>query len=121
MSSEKTILVEKIKKWLEIENKILALQHELKDIKKNKKLLSLELTDIMKHKQLECIDVTQGKILYTKSKSKKGINKNYLESILNKFYDNDDKAKKLCEYILENRETVEKENIKLKLHKNNIK
>ena len=29
--NDKTILVDKIKKWLEIENKILSLQKELKD------------------------------------------------------------------------------------------
>jgi hypothetical protein len=37
---------------------------------------------------------------------------NYLKFIIN-----DDKAKELCEFILENREIVEKENIRLKLHK----
>ena len=36
---------------------------------------------------------------------------------LTKYLDNDDKAKELCDFILENRETVEKENIRLKLHK----
>jgi len=71
----------------------------------------------MKNKQLDSIDVNQGQILYTKNKSKKGINKKYLEVVLTKYLDNDDKAKELCEFILENREIVEKENIRLKLHK----
>ena len=115
--AEKAILVDKIKKWLDSESKIAALQREIKELRKNKKQLSNDLTDIMKHKQLECIDVTQGQILYTKNKSKKGINKKYLEDILSKFYTDQDKAKELCEYILENRETTEKENIRLKLYK----
>jgi hypothetical protein len=115
--NDKTILVDKIKRWLEIENKILSLQRELKEVKKNKKQISLDLTDIMKSKNLDSIDVNQGKILYTKNKSKKGINKKFLEDVLNKFYEDNNKAKEICEYILENRETVEKENIRLKLHK----
>ena len=115
--TEKAILVEKIKRWLDIENKILSSQKELKELKKQKKNISTDLTEIMKNKQLDSIDVNQGKILYTKNKSKKGINKKYLEVVLTKYLDNDDKAKELCDFILENIETVEKENILLKLHK----
>ena len=115
--NDKQILVEKIKRWLDTENKILSLQKELKEYKKNKKQISVELSEIMKTKQLECIDVTQGKIIYTKNKSKKGINKKFLEEVLSKYYENDIKAKEMCDYILENREIVEKENIRLKLHK----
>jgi hypothetical protein len=115
--SEKTILVDKIKRWLDVENKILNIQKELKELKKQKQLISNDLTEVMKTKQLDSIDVNQGKILYVKNKSKKGINKQYLENVLNKYYENDDKAKEICEYILENREIIEKENIRLKLHK----
>lgn len=113
----KAVLVEKIKRWLDSESKIKSLQNEIKELRKNKKQLSNDLTDIMKHKQLECIDVTQGQILYTKHTSKKGINKKYLEDVLSKFYTNQEQAKEMCEYILENRETIEKENIRLKLYK----
>lgn len=115
--TEKAILVEKIKRWLDIENKILSSQKELKELKKQKKNISTDLTEIMKNKQLDSIDVNQGKILYTKNTSKKGINKKFLENVLNKFYEDNDKAKEICDYILENRETIEKENIRLKLHK----
>jgi len=115
--SEKSILVEKIKRWLDVEKKIISFQKEIKELKKQKKNISIDLTEIMKNKQLDSIDVNQGQILYTKNKSKKGINKKYLEVVLTKYLDNDDKAKELCEFILENREIVEKENIRLKLHK----
>jgi hypothetical protein len=115
--NDKSILVDKIKKWLDTENKILNIQKELKELKKNKKQISVELSEIMKNKNLDCIDVTQGKILYTKNKSKKGINKKYLETVLTKFYENNEQAKEICDFILENRETIEKENIRLKLHK----
>jgi hypothetical protein len=115
--ADKALLVDKIKKWLESENKINSLQKELKEIKKHKKQLTTDLTEIMKTKQLECIDVTQGQILYTKNQSKKGINKKYLTETLGKFYEDPDRAKELCEFILDNRETTVKENIRLKVYK----
>lgn len=114
---EKTILIEKIKKWLDYESRINIIQKELKDIKKSKKILSDDLTEIMKNKKLECIDVTQGQILYTKSNVKKGINKKYLADVLNKYFDDTSQANEICQYILENREIHIKENIKLKKDK----
>ena len=115
---DKAILVEKIKRWLDCETKINSIQKELKEIKKNKKQLSMELNEIMKHKQLECIDVTHGQILYTQTKTKKGINKKYLAEVLTKFYKDQEHAKEVCQFILENRESSVKENIKLKSYKN---
>ena len=115
--NDKSILVEKIKRWLELENKISANQKELKDLRKQKTQLSLDLSTIMKSKQLECIDVTQGQILYTKTQTKKGINKKYLSDILKTYYKNDDRATEICNFILENRESTVKENIRLKSYK----
>ena len=115
--NDKSILVDKIKRWLEFEVKINNLQKELKELKKNKKQLTLDLSEIMKNKQLECIDVTQGQILYTTSHTKKGINKKYLADVLSKYYKNHEQAKEICEFILENRESSTKENIRYKLYK----
>ena len=115
--SDKTILVEKIKRWLDLESKISANQRELKELRKQKTQLSVELSVIMKSKQLECIDVTQGQILYTKKETKKGINKKYLSDILKTYYKNDEHAAEICNFILENRESTVKENIRLKTYK----
>ena len=115
--SDKSILVDKIKRWLELENKITINQRELKELRKQKSQLSIDLSSIMKTKQLECIDVTQGQILYTKKETKKGINKKYLSDILKTYYKNDDRANEICNFILENRESTVKENIRLKAYK----
>jgi len=111
---EKEILVTKIKKWLEYESKINELQKQLKEVKKNKAVLSNDLKEIMKSKDLDCIDVNQGKILYTTTNVKKGINKKYLANVLTKFFENETRANEVCDFILENRESQMKENIKLK-------
>jgi len=114
---DKSLLIQKIKKWLEYESKIAALQKEMKELKKNKVVLSNELKVIMKNKDLECIDITDGKILYTTTEVKKGINKKYLADVLNKYFEDTDRADEICKFILENRETNIKENIKLKKDK----
>ena len=102
--SDKTVLVEKIKKWLDTESKINNIQKDLKELRKLKKNLSTDLSLIMKTKQLECIDVAHGQIIYTQKETKKGINKKYLSDILGKYYKDDDHAREICTFILENRE-----------------
>jgi hypothetical protein len=114
---DKSILVEKIKRWLDTESKINNIQKDLKELRKQKKALSADLSVIMKSKQLECIDVTHGQIIYTQKETKKGINKKYLSDILSKYYKDDGQAKEICAFILENRESSIKENIRLKAHK----
>ena len=114
---DQSILIQKIKKWLEYESKITHLQKEIKELKKNKGVLSNELKTIMKHKDLDCIDVNDGKILYTTTEVKKGINKKYLADVLTKYFDDGHRADEICKFILENRETSVKENIKLKKDK----
>jgi hypothetical protein len=114
---DQSILIQKIKKWLEYESKITNLQKEIKELKKNKTVLSNELKTIMKNKDLDCIDVNDGKILYTTTEVKKGINKKYLADVLTKYFDDGERAEQMCKFILENRETSVKENIKLKKDK----
>jgi hypothetical protein len=114
---DQSILIQKIKKWLEYESKISNLQKEIKELKKNRIVVSNELKTIMKNKELDCIDVNNGKILYTTTTVKKGINKKYLSDVLNKYFDDDHRAEEICQFILENRESQVKENIKLKKDK----
>jgi len=114
---DQSILIQKIKKWLEYESKITNLQKEIKELKKNRVIVSNELKTIMKNKDLDCIDVNDGKILYTTTQVKKGINKKYLSDVLTKYFEDNNRAEEICQFILENRESQVKENIKLKKDK----
>ena len=67
---DQSILIQKIKKWLEYEAKIANLQKEIKELKKNRLTVSNDLKEIMKTKDLDCIDVNNGKILYTTTKNR---------------------------------------------------
>jgi archaellum component FlaC len=88
---DQSVLIQKIKKWLEYESKISNLQKEIKELKKNRIVVSNDLKTIMKNKELDCIDVNNGKILYTTTEVKKGINKLKLDIEVNMdefvFYD----------------------------------
>tara|TARA_Y100001970_G_C14208961_1_gene845753 strand:- start:555 stop:908 length:354 start_codon:yes stop_codon:yes gene_type:complete len=107
--------IEKIKRWLKIENELKVLALEAKKRKLEKKELTNDLMQVMKNNDLDCIDTSGGKILYKKSETKKPLNKKCLESLLKQYYNNQDqKAEELCKYILDNREIKINESIKLK-------
>ena len=112
--------IEKIKKWLKIESELKLLALEAKKRKQEKKELQNELLDVMKTNDLECIDTSNGKIMYKKTETKQPLNKKTLESLLKKYYSDKqdiEKTEELCNFILENREKKINESIKLKQNK----
>ena len=110
--------VDKIKQWLKLENELKMLALESKKRKLEKKKLTDEVMQVMKSNELDCIDTSNGKILYKKSETKKPLNKKSLEQILKKYYsDKEEKAEDICNFILENREIKVNESIKLKENK----
>ncbi len=90
---------------------------KIKELKENKKNVSVELSVIMKKNNLDCIDVTSGQIRYTKHKVKKGINQAYLQEVMEKYH-NKEEAKKICEFIQANRAIQETDKIQFKPLKN---
>jgi hypothetical protein len=111
-------LIQKIKEWLKIDNDIIRLNKDLKELKKKQKLLTNTLVNVMKTNQLECVDINGGKILYKKSISKKPINSKMLLNTLKTFFStNPSTADEVTEYILNNREIIIKETIKRKIEK----
>lgn len=112
-------MVNKIKQWLAVEQKINELSTHIKQYRALKKELNVDLLEIMKTNEIDCFDCQSGKITYTRNNVKKGINKKYLHSILNQYFgENSNKAEDVCNFILENRQVEVKENIKLKPTKN---
>ena len=117
--SDNQQLVHTIKQWMDLESKISSLSRELRDLRKQKKSLSVALMSVMKENEIDCFDCNNGQLAYTKNNVKKAINKKYLTDVLNKYFDTPDseEADKLCNYILENRDVEIRENIKLKKKK----
>jgi hypothetical protein len=109
---EKELLVKTIRDWVRLDNEIRDLQKEVAKRKTDKKDLSAGLIEIMRASKLDCVDIKGGKITYNKKSVKKPITKKILLNILHSYYKEDEgKAIELNNFILENREVVQKETI----------
>jgi len=114
----KAELVNRIKEWIQIDNEITKLQKQIKDHREGKKQLTASLVDVMKNNEIDCFDINDGKLIYSKSKSKKPISKKtLLEAIQLYFKDNDKMAHDLSEHILNSRAETITESIRRKKDK----
>ncbi len=109
-----------IKNWLQLDKEIQVLQKELKERKAKKNELTKSLVEIMKSKEIDCFDISEGKIIYTKSNIKNTINKKYLMDCLEKYFENNPNVPtdEIVKFILDNREINTKESIRHKPIKN---
>lgn len=115
--SLKDEIVDLVKKYIETDNKLLDIQRDARDLRKTKKEINDQLVEIMKNNDIDCFDVKDGKLQYAQTKTRGSINKKYLLTVLSKYFDNNNKAEDITEYILENREEKIKESIKRKINK----
>jgi seryl-tRNA synthetase len=109
-----------IKSWLQIDKEMKTLQKELKERRKKKNDLTNSLVDIMKKNEIDCVDISDGKIIYTQSNTKAPINKKHLTDCLEKYFEKNASvpADEIVNFILENRSVTQKETIRLKPVKN---
>ena len=109
-------LVNTIKKWIIQDDKIKILQKQIKLHRDSKKTLTDNLVEIMKDNEVDCFDINNGKIMFCKNKVKSPLNKVSLLSTLESYFKNnpDINPREVSEFILENRETKIKENIRRK-------
>ena len=80
--SGKEHLSSNIKKWLQLDKEMKMLQKEIKDRRKKKNDLTNSLVAIMKNNEIDCVDINDGKIIYTQSNTKSPINKKHLTECL---------------------------------------
>ena len=110
-------LVQHIKEWIGVDEEIKSLQKEIKTRKEKQKELTKDLMEVMKTNEIECFDLNDGKLVYTKSKTKQTKNKKYLMSTLVKCLEDPKDVEKVTEFILENREEKVRESIRRKIDK----
>lgn len=122
MATTKEQLVSLIKNWVQTENNIKQLQKEMKTHRENKKKLTDELLHVMKDNEIDCFDINDGKIIYTKNQVKSPLNKDYLYSSLEQYFTNELEIdgidfQNVVKYIMNNRKSKIRENIRLKANK----
>lgn len=113
-------IINQIRNWMTIENRISELSKELRELRKHKKEINTQLLSVMKNNEIDCFDCKSGQIMYTKNNVKKAINKSYLQEIIIKYFgtENIGTANELCDFILNNRQIETRENIKFKKNQN---
>ena len=107
-----------LRQWVRVENEISTLSAEIKKRKLIHQDLSKSLLDVMRKNEIECFDITNGRIVYSKTKVRAPLNNGQLKSALTTYYKNDtDKVNSLTEFLLASRVEKMRESIKMKIPK----
>ena len=113
-------LVTNIKEWIKIDTEIAQLKAEIKERNNKKKNLTENLVTVMKKNEIDCVDISDGKIIYTQNNTKAPVTKKHLMDCLEKYFANNDSipTDEIVNFILDNRTVSLKESIRLKPAKN---
>ena len=111
-------LQKEVKTYIEVDDKLKALQKATKEYRKTKDNLSHSILDIMKKFEINDMNIKSGKLVYNEKTNKKPLNRKNLMSGLTLYFKEDvDKAKNCSEFVLENREDVTKISLKRTVNK----
>ena len=112
-------LKKEVRQYIELDDKIKALNKAAKEFRKTKDELSTSILETMKKFEINDMNIKSGKLTYNERTTKKPLNKkNLLSGLTLYFRDDVDKAKTCSEFVLENREDVSKVSLKRILNKN---
>ena len=118
-SVTKEQLKDHLRQWVRVENEISTLSTEIKKRKLIHQQLSASLLRVMKQNEIDCFDIANGRIVYSKTKSRAPLNNGQLKTALTTYYKDDvDKANSLTEFLLASRVEKTRESIKMKIPKN---
>lgn len=107
-----------LRQWVRVENEISTLSAEIKKRKLIHQQLSKSLLDVMRKNEIDCFDIANGRIVYSKTKTRAPLNNGQLKSALTNYYKDDiEKANSLTEFLLASRVEKTRESIKMKIPK----
>jgi hypothetical protein len=107
-----------VKEWLILDNEMREIQRILKEKKERKKTLTDNVIELMKAKQVDELNVNDGKLIYSQTKTKSPLNKQHIATCLGDVFKNEpEKVAKLTDHILNSREIKLKDNLKRKVDK----
>ena len=117
--SDKELLVNMIKEWVIINNKMNETQKILKELRTKKQNISNSLIKIMENNDIDDIDIKNGKLVYRKNKVKAPINKDYLLKMLDNYFEKypEIDTQDVGSFILENRPIKETPILTIKQNK----
>ena len=88
-----------------IEKEMRMLSKELKERRERKKQLTAELVEVMQSNEIDGIDVSDGKLVYARRKTKAPLSKKHLMVALAKYFQEDDAmVSELSQHIMDSRD-----------------
>jgi len=100
-------LESKIKRWVELDNKIKETSEEVRDIRTEKAVINDEIIEIVEEKQLgkATVNISDGKLKFVSSKHTAPLTLTYIEKCLSELITNGKQVEQIMAYIKKNRET----------------
>jgi hypothetical protein len=100
-------LESKIKRWVELDNKIKETAEEVRDIRTEKAVINDEILEIIEQKQLEkaTVNISDGKLKFVSAKHTAPLTLTYVEKCLSELITNGKQVEQIMTYIKKNRET----------------
>ena len=97
----------KIKRWVELDNKIKITAEEVRDIRTEKSVINDEILEIVEEKQLgkATVNISDGKLKFITSKHTAPLTLTYIEKCLADLITNGKQVEQIMAYIKKNRET----------------
>ena len=97
----------KIKRWVELDNRIKETSDEVRDIRTEKAVINDEILEIIEEKKLEkaTVNITDGKLRFVATKHTAPLTLAYIEKCLGELITNGKQVEQIMSYIKKNRES----------------
>jgi hypothetical protein len=97
----------KIKRWVELDNKIKLTSDEVRDIRTEKSVINDEILEIVEEKQLgkATVNISDGKLKFVSAKHTSPLTLTYIEKCLADLITNGKQVEQIMAYIKKNRES----------------
>ena len=97
----------KIKRWVELDNRIKETSDEVRDIRTEKAVINDEILEIIEEKKLEkaTVNITDGKLRFVSTKHTAPLTLAYIEKCLGELITNGKQVEQIMAYIKKNRES----------------
>jgi uncharacterized protein YdcH (DUF465 family) len=97
----------KIKRWVELDNKIKESAEEIRDIRTEKLIINDEILEIVEEKHLgkATVNISDGKLRFVTAKHTTPLTLTYIEKCLGELITNSKQVEQIMTYIKKNRET----------------
>ena len=104
--------VEVVKSWVTIDDDIRKKMAEIKELKDERKEFEVFILEYMDKVNENVIDISDGKLRRNKSNTKGGLKQEMIQTALLDMTQNTSKAMEMTKYIMDNRPTTERINLK---------